>query len=839
MLKSFITGETIRRSTPKKRPKRSLLLSAPLGLAALWSAWALHAQPLPVTAIASATIDPAAVAIEQRFHTQIKPLLAKYCYECHGNGQHDGNLQLDQYNSLAGIQADGKTWRSVQNLVQLGMMPQDEKLKPAPAEVATLAAFINDAIDYVDTAAPRDPGRVTLHRLNRTEYDNTIRDLLYIDISNNKPSRDFPADDTGYGFDNIADVLSISPLLAGKYIAAAESSLDKAIEPLANRQRKVIKILPHQMEGTVGQPEEDGWNLYMNGEVYVDRPFPLTADYEFRIRAQQDQAGDQPARMTVKLDGKDLQTFDVAAIRGKPEIYTLRHNITAGTHRLAAAFINDFYDEKIPDEKHRDRNLYIDSIAIDGPINPPPTADPPPLTQRQRKTFFLMPGSGVSEEQAATAILNRFASRAFRRPASAEETQRLVKLFKQIRSGGEPFISSVKVAMTAVLVSPHFLYRVELDPPLNADNTPLIRPLNNNELATRLSYFLWSSMPDDALLDAAGTLHDPQSMAAQVRRMIADPKADALINNFVGQWLELRNLDNVSPNHKSFPDFNGNLARSMRREGEMFFGSILRDNRPLTELLDANYTFLNDRLARLYGIPGVSGDKMRRVDLPADSHRGGVLTMAGVLTVTSMPARTSPVKRGRWILEELLDDAPPPPPPGVPVLPAKLPDNSKFTFRQRLEQHRVDVTCAGCHARMDPLGFAMDHYNAIGAWRDRDGTHEIDATGALPGGQTFNGADELKRLLLDRRKNFIRCLAEKMLTYALGRGLEDYDRATVYDICRSVENSGYNSSSLVLAIVQCDAFQKRRIGPPLRQPVLAAAPAAANPDKKQSDQGAP
>jgi hypothetical protein len=810
---------------------------------ALWGArsLALRAQaPLPVAAVAPAVrVDPAAAAIEQRFATQIKPLLSKYCYECHGNGEHEGNLRLDRYTSLGAIQADSKIWRSVQNLVQLGMMPQDEKLKPAPAEVTTLAKFINDAIGYVDVSAPRDPGRVMLHRLNRNEYNNTIRDLLGIDISNNKPAKDFPADDTGYGFDNIADVLSVSPLLAEKYLAAAENVLDKAIESPSSRDRKVVKIMPNQMEGTVGQPEDGGWDLYSNGEVFVDRQFGATADYEIRIRAEADQGGNEPARMTVKLDGADVRTFDVTALRGKPETYQLRLKIAGGKHHLAAAFINDFYDPNLPDAKHRDRNLYVGSITVDGPINAPPGDDALAMSENQRRIFFTLPGNGVSEDVAARAILNRFASRAFRRPASEEETQRLVKLFKQIRGEGEPFVSSIKVALTAVLVSPHFLFRIELDPAANPDNTPLIRTLNDYELATRLSYFLWSSMPDDVLLANTGKLHDPQVLDAQVRRMVADKKSDALIKNFVGQWLELRNLDNVTPSPKRFPDFNGDLAHAMRREGEMFFGSILRDDRNLTDLLNANYTFLNERLARLYGIPGVSGNDMRRVDLPADSHRGGVLTMAGVLTVTSMPSRTSPVKRGKWILEELLDDAPPPPPPGVPVLPGKAPEGSTLTFRQRLERHRADVTCAGCHARMDPLGFAMDHYNGIGAWRERDGPFAIDATGKLPSGEKVNGADELKRLLLERKNDFIHCLAEKMLTYALGRGLEDYDRATVYDICQSVEKSDDKSSSLILAIVKSDAFQKRRIGPPLKPPVQAIFSGPSLPANKRSEKGTP
>ncbi len=554
-----------------------------------------------------------------------------------------------------------------------------------------------------------------------------------------------------------------------------------------------------------------------NGEVYEQHEFVATADYEIRVRAETDQAGSEPARMVLRLDGKDLKAVDVPAVRGKPETYTLRERISGGSHRLAVAFVNDFYEPKKPDPKKRDRNLIVDSVAIDGPID---AAAPAPSAGQQR-ILFVMPGKGVSESDAATAILGRFATRAFRRPTHDDEVARLMTLYGTARHDGEGFVASLKVAMTAVLVSPHFLFRVELDSDtgFQADHdvsVPTVRLLNDYELATRLSYFLWSSMPDDELsgMAAAGKLHEPGVLEAQVRRMIADTKSKALVKNFVGQWLELRNLENAHPSERRFPQFDGKLRDAMRREVEMFFASVLHEDRSVMTLLDADYTYLNERLARHYGIPNVTGEEFRKVSLAGSStagRRGGVVTMAGVLTLTSMPARTSPVKRGKWILSEILGDAPPPPPPGVPTLPSKPVDGSPLTFRQRLEQHRVDVTCASCHARMDPLGFALEHFDAVGAWRDLDGTHAIDATGKFPGGQSFDGSEALKHILLARQNDFVRCLVEKMLTYALGRGLEDYDRRTVYEICQRVAQSDYKSSSVVLAIVNCDAFQKRRM----------------------------
>jgi mono/diheme cytochrome c family protein len=769
----------------------------------------LAANASPATAPADHP-DSAAVAIDRQFHDHIRPILSANCYDCHGNGEHKGGLSLDKYASLADIQADRGTWQAIQSVVELKMMPPKDE-DPLPGQqIRALAGFVDDALDYCDLTRPRDPGRVTLHRLNRNEYIATIRDLLGVDVGDIVRSN-FPADDTGYGFDNIADVLSMSPLLAEQYLSTAQTALDRAIVEGNPFARKTIHLDAHAMTASEGYNKPDAWLLDTNGELSKRIRFVTTGDYEFRIRAEGDQAGSEPAKMTLQVNDMTLKTFDVRAVRGSPDTYTLRANVTGGNRRVAVAFINDFYDPKNPDPTQRDRNLYVRWVEIDGPINSKPFK-PGAL---QKRIFAIAPSATVTAESAASQILQQFASRAYRRPATDAQVQRLLAVYRRARGDGQSFISSVKVAMSAVLVSPRFLFRIEQDAP--ADGSA-VRPLDDYELASRLSYFLWSSMPDEELirLAAAGTLHEPAVMDEQVRRMLADAKSHALVDNFVGQWLELRNLDASTPDPNFFPQYDYHLKNDMRTEAQLYFSAILHDNRSLLDLIDSHYTYVNQRLATLYGIPGVTGNNFREVDLtgtPAEHQRGGVMTMAGVLTVTSMPARTSPVKRGKWILSDILGDPPPPPPPNVPTIPARPVAHSTITFHQRLEIHRANISCASCHARMDPLGFSMEHYDAIGAWRDRDGSAPVDATGALPDGQNLDGVDSLKALVLARKDKFVQCLSEKMLTYALGRGLEDYDRPTVHDICQSVERDRYSAQSLILAIVHSDAFEKRRTGP--------------------------
>jgi hypothetical protein len=664
-----------------------------------------------------------------------------------------------------------------------------------------------------DCSGPRDPGRVAIHRLNKNEYNNTIRDLVGVDF---QPGKDFPADDTGYGFDNIADVLSMSPLLVEKYLAAAEQVMEKAIVTDSTYKPKTRKFETAGLDAT---GSNTGGDLLTNGEVYGTYDFPATGDYEMRLRAGQDKFGDEDAKMVLKLDDKELHTFEVSAPRRAAKAYKFRlEHVEAGKHKFAAEYTNNRVDNNNPDKSKRgDRNLYVEAIEIEGPYN----AGPAPVSEAHKRLFFVTPGPNLSEPAAAREILNRFASEAFRRPASSDEVEALMRVYRAGLSDGGKYMDAVKVALEAVLVSPQFLYRMEADPSIDGMSLEQVRnapahPITDYELASRLSYFLWSSMPDDELMKLAGEqkLHTGYVLDQQIKRMLADPKSKALVVNFVGQWLEIRNLDYYRPDPGKFPQYDSALRNAMRREAEMFFENMVKEDRSVLELLEADYTFVNARLAKHYGMTGVSGDEFRKVSLSemgdAGKHRGGVLTMGGVLTVTAMPTRTSPVKRGKFVLEQILGTPPPPPPPDVPALPNKPRDVASGSVRQRFEKHRADPTCASCHMRMDPLGFAMENFDALGAWRDKDAGFPVDPSGKLPDGTPLDGPDGVKKALLARKELFIRCLAEKMLTYALGRGTEYYDACTVRDISKDVQKNDCRMSAMIGAIVKSDAFLKRR-----------------------------
>ena len=504
--------------------------------------------------------------------------------------------------------------------------------------------------------------------------------------------------------------------------------------------------------------------------------------------------------MALRVAGADLQTFDVAAVADRPEIYEARVKLKAGRKRVGAAFLNNYRDPENPDPAQRDRNLIVDYLEVEGPI-----VEDGQLPETHRRIIFRQP-SGGDEDGRAREIMTRFATRAYRRPVASEEVDRLVRFVRLAGENGDSFELGIRLAVQAALVSPNFLFRVELDADTAAD-VPA-HTIDDYQLASRLSYFLWSSMPDDELfwLAERGALASPETLAVQVKRMLADPRSQALAENFAGQWLQLRNLDLVSPDRKRFKDFDDPLRLAMRQETEMFFASIMREDRSVLDLLDADYTFLNEPLAKHYGIEGVTGDEFRRVALD-DRRRGGVLMQASILTITSNPTRTSPVKRGKWIMEQILGTPPPPPPASVPELEqVKL----EGTLRQKIEQHRENATCAVCHARMDPLGFALENFDAVGAWRDKDEEREIDASGVLPGGQKFAGAAELRSILKSRPESFARSMARKMLTYALGRGLEAYDTQAVYEIAARMKAADYKFSSLVLEVVRSEPFRMRR-----------------------------
>lgn len=745
---------------------------------------------------AESVVDP---ALAEAFGGQVKPFLKTYCTHCHGGKEPKADLALDKYADLASAAKDRDVWERVLDNVRDGLMPPDPETKPDQAERDAVADWIEKQFVEIDCGV-KDPGRVTIRRLNRTEYNNTIRDLCGVDF---RPADDFPADDVGYGFDNIGDVLSMPPILLEKYLDAAEQIVDKAIYVHGPEKTPLHRFDAADGEHEGGNKRGSGWAFPSSGQVYVDFKFPAPGLYALRGKAWGQQAGDEPARMEFRLNGKRIHVADVTAVDGDSKTYETQVRIGRGKKRFGLAFINDYYDPKAADPKQRDRNLFIDSLEIQGPLDGPP----PALPESHKQIIFVKPGKNDHKE-CAERVLKVFASRAFRRRATPDEVARLAKFVEQAEKNGDSFERGIQVAMEAVLISPHFLFRVETDQEPN--NPKAIHPINQFELAVRLSYFLWSSMPDDDLfrLAAQGKLRGPGVLESEVRRMLKDPKARALVENFAGQWLEIRRLKSMTPDPKLFPKFNEELRQAMLKETELFFASVMNDDRSVLDLVDADYTFLNEPLARHYGILGVTGPEFRRVKLE-DPDRGGLLTQASVLTVTSNPTRTSPVKRGKWILEELLNSPPPPPPPNVP----ELKEGGKAltgTLRERMVQHRANPSCASCHERMDSLGFGLENFDAVGAWRDRDGAYPIDASGTLPDGSSFKRPSELKQILKRRKDDFARCLTEKMLTYALGRGLEYYDKCAVDEIAAKLAKNDYKFSTLILEIVGSDPFQLRR-----------------------------
>jgi Protein of unknown function (DUF1592)/Protein of unknown function (DUF1588)/Protein of unknown function (DUF1587)/Protein of unknown function (DUF1585)/Protein of unknown function (DUF1595)/Ca-dependent carbohydrate-binding module xylan-binding/Cytochrome C oxidase, cbb3-type, subunit III len=721
------------------------------------------------------------------FVKDVQPLLKKYCAECHFGEQVKGGIAFDTFKDERTAVDRRQDWEKIARQLASETMPPVGKPEPTDAERQLLVQWIDSRVLKIDCSKV-DPGRVTVRRLNRTEYNNTIRDLLGVEV---KPADDFPSDDVGYGFDHIGDVLSLPPVLFERYLTAAEKVVDVAI----------LTPDPDRAPVKTGA----GKTLASVGDADLEWEFPRSADYKLRVKCHADQAGPELAKMMLKLDGTEIKTIEVAAVASQPETYEIQLNVPAGKHKFSVRFLNDYYQPNAPDPKDRgDRNLIVHQLEIQGPLG----ALPDPLPASHTRLITCRPANGTDPTACARTILRSFVTRAFRRPATDGEVDRLTRLVAAAIAEGDSFERGIQVAVTAVLVSPQFLFRIEADAEPN--NPQAVYPISDFELASRLSYFLWSSMPDDELFRLAqeGALRKSGNLAVQVRRMLKDPKAAALTENFAMQWLQLRNLKLSSPDLKQFPEFNEALRTAMETETRLFFETIVREDRNLFELLDANFTFVNERLAKHYGLPGIQGEEFQRVSLTSP-ERGGLLGQASILTVTSNPTRTSPVKRGKWILETLFNAPPPPPPPNVPEL-KEAEGKLEGTLRQRMEQHRANPACASCHTQMDALGFGLENFDPVGQWRTKDGGQEVDASGELPGGVAFKTPAELKSILKGREAEFRRCLAEKLMVYALGRGLEYYDKCTVDVIVRNLAANHDRFSVLVLEIVNSDPFQKRR-----------------------------
>jgi mono/diheme cytochrome c family protein len=810
------------------------------------------------------------------FETVVKPFLAENCYTCHGNEKHKRDLNFEAIaTSAQTLLDDHDRWETVVQKLRGREMPPDDEPQPPEHQRQAVAAWIAAQLDHLDRVTPPDPGRVTARRLNRAEYNNTVRDLLGIDL---QPAEDFPQDDAGYGFDNIGDVLSLSPALMEKYLTAAERVSRAAIfglpkmTPTLTRLRSNGRRTPNAHEFPAHY-DETGRSL--PNAFHAMSRIPADGEYIFKVSLGGIRpAGSEPIAVTLWIDAQQVASlvfdqdqsarFEDDRQDFGGQTVQFRTTLTSGDHWIAAAIPRVFeglparYGGPHPSARpepppkpfkppasatperiaqlrknYEETQEFLKKIPLDGvrvanvDIGGPYAQVTGPSKASLARVYTCGHVNGHHNATCARRIMTDLAGRAFRRPVTPLEVEKYLALVREAQKDEGSFEEGLAVGIQALLVSPDFLFRIERNRPVstaaaatttNTANTAAtanaaatrMQRLTPHELATRLSYFLWASMPDEALrrVADAGTLREPAVLAAQVQRMLRDPKSHALAEQFGGQWLQFRALESLTRDRDRFPDFDDDLRLSMRRETELFIEHLIQEDRSILDFISANYSFINERLARHYGIEGVSGPEFRRVDLTG-TPRGGVFTQGSVLTVSSYATRTSPVLRGKWILDNLLNAPPPTPPADVPNLDETT-IGTAVSMREQLTAHRRDPTCAVCHKRMDPLGFGLENFDAIGKWRAADGNFPIDAHGTLPDGNEFDGPVELRGILASQREAFARCLTSKLLTYALGRGLEKYDSPTVRRIADRLPQADYRFSALVLDIVSSAPFQYRR-----------------------------
>ena len=717
----------------------------------------------------------------------------QYCLTCHNERAKSGGLVLDP-TGLEHVGTDAEVWEKVVRKIKTGMMPPSGMPRPDRATLDGFAAALEARLDRANPPGAH-PDAPALHRLNRTEYANAIRDLLSLDVD---VKALLPPDDSNEGFDNIAEALTVSPSLIQGYVGAALKISRQAVGDRAAAPAQVTYSAP----GRLAQDKHiEGLPLGTRGGLLVTHNFPLDAEYEFSVGGGGGGFFGAVANLDVTIDGEPLT---VRNPRG------FRQTITAGPHAIGVTIVDRQRGAGV-DEGFSDFRVDsvftpaggVNAITITGPFNPTGTGDTP----SQKKVFVCRPTAPAQEAPCARRIVTALARRAFRQPPTAADLDTLMAFYREGRQEGGDFDTGIQHALARILVAPKFVFRTEGEPAGIA--TGKTYAISDLALASRLSFFLWSSIPDDQLLDLAmqGRLSNKAVLAQQVSRMLADPKAEALVRNFSGQWLYLRELANVQSESRAFDD---NLRQSFRRETEMLFGSIVREDRSLLTLLDADYTFLDERLARHYGVPNVYGSYFRRVPLAADSPRRGLLGQGSILTVTSVATRTSPVSRGKWVLENLLGTPPPQPPPGVEVKLEEDPKAAKpTTLRQRMEMHRTNPVCASCHKIMDPMGFSLENFDLVGAWREKDAGIPIDSTGQLADGTPLKGAADLRAAVLNRSEAFMTVATEKLMIYALGRPLHATDMSTVREIVRASARNNQKFSSLVLGVVESAPFRLR------------------------------
>jgi hypothetical protein len=785
-----------------------------------------------VPAAASPTAAPAVPS---------RAFVDKYCISCHNERTKSGNLVLDN-RDMSRVAAEGEVWEKVLWKLQAKAMPPASAMRrPAPEELASFMSSVQGTLDYAAAARP-NPGRSGIHRLNRVEYTNAIRDLLALEIDGKEL---LPADDSGFGFDNIADALNMSAGLLERYLAAAQkisrlAVADPAMKPIASTYKMSFFEL---------QSDRSNEDLPFGsrGGLAVRHYFPVDGEYTLRVRLQRSAANlggavrglDELNRIDILVDGSPVKSFEVVggavekdgANRGPytetdferfaDSPFNVRFPARAGMRTVGVTFQRKLWvpegvgvsrlpvasygyaSARVSSPEYGKIEMSVDNVEIRGPFNGVATHHTP-----SHARIFVCRPTGADDEACAARIFTTLARRAFRRPVTPADVEPLLALYRDGRTKGT-FETGVQWGLERLLVDPRFLFRVEQDPAGVKAGTPY--RISDLELASRLSFFLWSTVPDDELINVAakGQLRSPAVLEQQVRRMLKDPKADALITGFFGQWLALRDIQNKKPDTTAFPEFDEALRRAFREETELFLASQVREDHPVPALLTANYTFVNQRLAQHYGIPNVYGTHFRRVQYP-DDRRAGLLGHGGILLVTSYADRTSPVQRGKWLLMTILGTPPPDPPANVPPFPENSGADVPKSVRARLEQHRSNPVCSSCHSMMDPLGFALENFDGIGGWRTVDGVTPIDASGTMADGSKFASPAEFRKVLASRRDQFVGTVATKLLTYALGRGAEFYDQPVVRQIMREAEKSDYRWSSLVLAITRSMPFQMRR-----------------------------
>lgn len=742
--------------------------------------------------------------LNEEYGKKIQPLIEKYCSGCHSGAEAESGLAFNNFADAKSVFRQRRIWEKVAVRIDIADMPPVDSPQPSPEDRKTLTSWIQSTLNDIDCGKTPNPGSVTLRRINRYEYRNSIRDLFSIDY---EPAMGFPGDDVGYGFDNIADVLTLPPLLMDKYLTAAEEISRKVIiapstGPVYNSPRKISQLTAE----SGGKFEGDRFVFSSNGTAPFEEQAPWSGRYTLELGMAGSAAEGRYPKVVISVDGKKVEELTVKTdTPNNPEAFLIPLKLRAGKRLLEIAFVNDHYIAPKDGNPAQDTNLYIYDLRLTGQKTAekiPESALPEIHRELVRDS---VPSATRTVADAAKDVMRRIASRAFRRPASDEELNRLASIVEKTVESGDSYEVGLQTALTAILVSPNFLFKVE-EPALRIGNEyPL---LSDFELATRLSYFLWSSTPDRELLTLASKkqLREPGVLAAQLDRMIRDERARDFVRNFAGQWLTLRKLESFTPNEGQFPDWNEQIRDFSRTETYHLFLYVLQENMSVLRLLDADFSFMNEKLARFYGIPGVQGDKFQLVSLKGHK-RLGILTHASVLAVTSNPTRTSPVKRGKWILDNVLGTPPPPAPAGVPEL-----DKAELvgTLRQQIEQHRANPACASCHKQMDPLGLALENYDAVGRWRTSDRGNPIDASGELPTGEKVRNPGDLIRLLREQKsEQFVRTLTEKLMTYGLGRGLEYYDRCAIDLILANASKNDYRFQELLLGIITSDPFGRK------------------------------